>query len=43
MENYLPKLGLQILIKTFLDRMYILCFDFKYLKIPFFSKKCDTK
>ena len=30
MENYLPKSGLQILIKTFLDRMYILCFDFKY-------------
>ena len=29
MENYLPKSGLKILIKTLLDRMYILCFDYK--------------
>ena len=28
MKNYLPKWGLHILIKEFLDRMYILCFDF---------------
>ena len=28
MKNYLPKWGLHILIKKFLDRMYILCFDF---------------
>ena len=27
--NYLPKWGLQILIMTFFDRMYNLCFDFK--------------
>ena len=29
MESYLPESGLQILIKTLLDRMYILCFDYK--------------
>ena len=29
MENYLPKWGLQILIKTLLDRIYILCVDYK--------------
>ena len=29
MENYLPKWGVQILNKTLLDRMYILCFDYK--------------
>ena len=28
-ENYLPKLGLQIIIRTFFDRMYILSFEFK--------------
>ena len=36
MENYLPKWGLQILIKTFLDRMYILCFDYKKLLKKFY-------
>ena len=29
MENHLPKWGLQILSKTFFDKMYILCFGFK--------------
>ena len=39
MESYLPKWGLQILIKTFLNRMYILFFDFKYWKkFHFFQK-----
>ena len=28
MENYLPKSGLQVLSRTFIDKMYILCFDF---------------
>ena len=32
MENYLPKWGLHILSRTFFDKMYILCFDFKYWK-----------
>ena len=44
MENYLPRWGLQILIKTFLDRMYILCFDFKYRKNSiFFTKICEIR
>ena len=30
MENYLPKLGLQIISMTFFDKMYILYFDFKF-------------
>ena len=29
MEKYLPKSGLQILSRTFFDKMYILCFGFK--------------
>ena len=40
MANYSPKWGLQIFSRTFIDKMYILCFDFKYwkLKIPFFNQ-----
>ena len=32
MGNYLSKWGLQILIETFFDKMYILCVEFKYWK-----------
>ena len=42
----LAKWTLQILNKSFFDKMYILCFCFKYWKskIPFFKQKMwDTK
>ena len=39
-ENYFPKWGLQIIFESFLDSMYILCFDFKYWKNSIFSPKC---
>ena len=46
MENYLPKWGLQILIKTLFDRMYILCFDYKkhiWKNSIFFTKICEIR
>ena len=47
MSNYLPKSGLQILIRTFFDRMYILCFDFKNTienqEFHFSTKICEIR
>ena len=39
----MPEQGLQILIRKFFDKMYILCFNLKYWKwrIPFFNQICE--
>ena len=46
MENYLPKGGLQILSKTFFDKMYIICLglkknDIENQKFHFLTKICE--
>ena len=49
MENYLSKSSLQILFRTFFDKMYILCFDLKKKKsfvnqeFYFLTKTCEIQ
>ena len=46
-ENYLPKWCLQIVSKTFFDKMFILCFDLKNTienqKFNFVIKICEIR
>ena len=47
LENYLPERGLQFLISTFFDKMYISCFNYKKhyweKKFHILSKRCKLR